>query len=72
MAYRYTSEGDLTRAFNAAVAATETMNSLDVDPDVIKARLRIIRELSDALGVDVKIPSNRAVMIRRLLGADKD
>jgi hypothetical protein len=48
-----------------AVSATETMNSLYVEHDVIKARLSLVRELADGLGIDIKIPSNKEVMIKR-------
>jgi hypothetical protein len=61
------SSNDITRILSMAVSATETMNSCDVDPDVIKARLKLLRELADGLGIDVKIPSNRAIMIKRII-----
>lgn len=64
----YISDGQIKRILNMAVSSTETMNSLDCDPDIIKARLKLIRELSDGLGVDVRIPSNKVLMIKRFIG----
>ena len=61
----YYSKNDLTRTMAQAVSATETMNGLDVDPDIIKGRLKLIRELADGLGIDIKIPSNKTIMIKR-------
>lgn len=61
----YISDGQIKRILMMAVSATETMNALDCDPDVIKARLKLLRELSDGLGVDVQIPSNKIIMIKR-------
>ncbi len=66
----YSNTSLIARALHMAVASTETMNSQDIDPDIIKARLRLIREIADGLGVDIKIPSNRVVMIKRLLSKD--
>lgn len=66
--YTYLHHDDIKRTLVQAVQATETMNSLDVDPDVIKARLKLIRELADGLGIDIKIPSNRKIMIERIMG----
>ena len=66
----YFSGEAIARVLNMAVSSTETMNNLDVEPDVIKARLKLIREISDGLGVDVKIPSNRKIMIERILMGD--
>lgn len=63
----YFSNEAIARVLNMAVASTETMNNLDVDSDVIKARLKLIREISDGLGVSVNIPSNRRIMIERLI-----
>lgn len=63
----YTSDGQIKRILNMAVSSTETMNSLDCDPDIIKARLKLIRELSDGLGINVKIPSNKTIMIKRFM-----
>lgn len=63
----YFSNDDIMRTLNQAVSATETMNSLDCDPDVIKARLKLLREISEGLGVDIKIPSNKAIMIKRFM-----
>jgi hypothetical protein len=63
----YITDSNITRILNMAVSATETMNSLEIDCDIIKARLKIIREIADGLGVDVKIPSNKAIMIKRFI-----
>ena len=69
---RYFSEENIIRTLNQSVSATETMSGLDVDPEIIKARLKLIRELADGLGVDVRIPSNQKIMIKRILGAVHD
>ncbi len=66
----YSSTSLIARILRMAVASTETMNNQDADPDIIKARLRLIREIADGLGVDIKIPSNRVVMIKRFLPKD--
>jgi hypothetical protein len=68
----YHSPVQIKRILEMAVSATETMNGLDVDPDIIKARLKLLREISDGLGIDVKIPSNRSIMIKRILGGIDD
>lgn len=64
----YYNEADIKRILSMAVSATETMSSLDIDFDIIKARLKLIRELADGLGIDIKIPSNKRIMIERFLG----
>lgn len=61
----YFNREDITRILDMSVSATETMNNLDVDPDVIKARLKLIREIADGLGIGIKIPSNKRLMIER-------
>jgi len=66
----YYNEAEIRRLLDMAVSTTETMNGLDIDPDIIKARLKLLRELSDGLGIDIRIPSNRAIMIKRIIGGD--
>jgi len=61
----YLTSVSATRTLNMAVSSTETMNSLDVDPDIIKARLQLIREIAEGLEIDIKIPSNKTIMIKR-------
>lgn len=51
-----------------AISTTETMNELDIDPEIIKARLKLLRELADGFGLEINIPSNREIMIKRILG----
>lgn len=63
----YLTDASVTRILNMAVSSTETMNSLDCDPDVIKARLKLLRELADGLGIDIRIPSNKTIMIKRFI-----
>jgi hypothetical protein len=69
---RYFSENDIINILKMSVQSTETMNSLDVDPDVIKARLKIVREISDGFNIDIKIPSNKRIMIKRIMGGHHD
>lgn len=72
MAYQHFSGDEIKRSLDQAVMATETMNGLDVDPDVIKARLKVIREIADGLGIDVQIPSNKILMIKRFVGVTNE
>lgn len=65
----YRSNDQIRQILEMAVSATETMNGLDVDPEVIKARLKLLREIGDGLGIDIRIPSNRAIMIKRIIGS---
>jgi hypothetical protein len=65
---KHYTEVTLKAALDQAVSSTETMNALDVDPDIIKARLKLLRELADGFGVTVEIPSNRIIMIKRIIG----
>lgn len=64
---KYYTDTGVSQILEQAIASTETMNNLDVDPDVIKARLKVIRELADGFGIDIKIPNNRSIMITRYI-----
>ena len=60
-------EDDIKCVLDQSVQSTEAMNEYDVHPDIIKARLKLLRELADGFGVEIKVPSNCAIMIKRFM-----